>query len=298
MGRVWRRIASSSKLTLLHGLHLHGRVERGSIHWKLSLLLVLFLRRIFILLLKHVVFSLSLLVLVARIEGGRLTVDQVLVVILGHMMANRLHLKMSGRVSLRVLRGASRYLCRLSIYKLNLDTTEHGRPLCAILLVLKHNTFLKQCMLLLVLAERVLLRRATRALLIHQACLTPSVRRIKLGALQGLLSVSSSCALIVNFLPAFLAESLFTLWAESMTVFFKALLTDLHSLMILGGSYVLRLGGRSRRMSVLISICPSPDILVFLLHTIWRTTGEFIGWIWLSLCIRFLRRFWFIFAII
>ena len=178
---------------------------------------------------------------------------------------------------MQVLRCACRYLGCLAVYKLDLESSEHSRPLSSVLVVLKKDSIVKKHVLLLVLAERVLLGRTNLTLLVSEARLAPSVRWIEFGALQGLLPVASPRALIVNFLPTLLAESLFTFWAESMAVFLEALFTDLYPLVILGGSYILRLGGHSCRLIVLSGRCFCPAILIFLLHTVWRATGEFIS---------------------
>ena len=89
--------------------------------------------------------------------------------------------------------------------------------------------------------------------------------------------MTSPSALIVNFLPALLAESLFTFRAESMAIFFEALFTYLDSPVVLGGSYILRLGRHGSRLIVLSRRCFFFAILIFLLHTVWRATGEFIS---------------------
>ena len=158
-----------------------------------------------------------------------------------------------------------------------MESSEHSRPLSSVLVVFKNDSIVKKRVLLLVLAERVLLGRTNLTLLVSEACLAPSVRWIEFGALQGLLPMASPRALIVNFFPTLLAESLFTFRAESMAVFLEALFTDLYPLVILGGSYILRLGGHSSRLIVLSGRCFCPAILIFLLHTVWRATGEFIS---------------------
>ena len=133
-------------------------------------------------------------------------------------------------------------------------------------------------MFLLELAQAVLLRRAARTLLVHDTGLAPHVRRVKLGPLQTFLSMAGPGALVMNLLPALLAEGLLALGAEGVTVLLEALLAYLDALVVREARrsrrqrYCLLLLRRSRGHVVILrgrGSATAAIFLIFFLHAIW-----------------------------
>ena len=230
-----------------------------------------------------------------------LSLELSMVMVINHLLWNNLR--------------CTRILSHLTIVtQLDLETMQHGGALCAVLVrvsarenELGRRVFTEHHVFLLELAQTVLLRRAARALLVHDTGLAPHVRGIKLGLLQTFLSMAGPGALVVNFLPALLAEGLLALGAEGVTVLLEALLANLDALVVREARrsrrqrYCLLLLRRSCRRVVILGRRGSatPAIfLIFFLHAIWGARGEFICGIRLNLSVQFLRRFCFIFAII
>ena len=78
-----------------------------------------------------------------------------------------------------------------------------------------------------------MLRGACHTLLIYQAGIAPSMWRIELRFLEGYRLMAHTRSPIVNFAPADLTESLFTLQTKGATLSFGTLLTNLNTLMML-----------------------------------------------------------------